>query len=110
MKSKNFFQSLFMLVLSVTILFSSITIVYNVISYEILDIGPRYIDDYRCYDHQYSDKEQWTQEQEEDCLVKETEKAELRDDEDKKLSYAWSVSALIIALPMFLYFRKQEKK
>ena len=56
MKFKDLFQDLFVLVLSITIFFSSINLVYNVISHEILELPPRDINYYQCENSRYPDE------------------------------------------------------
>ena len=108
--NKNTFTGLFVLVVNLVLLFSSITVVYNLLAYEVLELGPRYVDTWRCDEPRDIKGElvSKSKAEREECLNEALAKAQSDLDREIKHDYAWSLSALIIGLPLLWMFRKKD--
>lgn len=109
MKFKDLFQDLFVLVLSITVFFSSVNLAYNLISHELLELPPRNIDYYQCENSRYSDEFAiiLTPQEISECEERQFKRATERLETDVKYEYAWSLSALLIGLPILYYIKRK---
>ncbi|MBT5346488.1 hypothetical protein HOJ01_01290 [bacterium] len=109
MKFKDLFQDLFVLVLSVTVFFSSVNLAYNLISHELLELPPRNVDYYQCENSRYPDENTriLTPQEISECEEREFKQASERLETDVKYEYAWALSALLIGLPVLFYIKRK---
>ena len=110
MKIKDFFQNFFILVLSITMFFSSINLVYNFIAHEILELPPTDIGYYECENPRYPDENTriLTPQEISECEERQFKQAEERLETSVKYEYAWALSALLIGLPILFYIKRKD--
>lgn len=106
MQFKDFTKSLLTLILSLVILFSSVTLVYTFLKVDVFNLGPDYIDYYRCEDVYPESEKTMLEIDRTKCKEEVSLEAQKRTANDAKKTYLYTIVMLVFASPLYVLNRK----
>lgn len=106
MQFKDITKSLLTLILTLVILFSSVTLVYTFLKVEVFNLGPNYVDYYRCEQIAPESKIQQTEMELVKCKEQVEIESEKRTKNEAKKTYLYTIVMLLFATPLYFLNRK----
>lgn len=106
MQFKDITKSLLTLILTLVILFSLVSLIYTFLKVEVFNLGPSYINYYRCEQVDHDTNRAMSQMDQVECRKEVDLEAQKTNENEAKETYLYTIVMLIFATPLYFLNRK----